>query len=193
MLTNSVPSAFGGVTFSFSPATYAEANELTLAVVPDGFVTPTYVLVELAPSLVPNTLSCYAFLGFVGACSQATGLPNTLNVTGFTGTSQVSFTIKGFTSPTIAPSDFTTVSSFEAGFLVSQNTSFIQFRVRCNSPCKTCSSNLSACQSCYSNTAITLSNLYYAPGSSCLPGCPSGFFSTTSLVCSPCSSTCLTC
>lgn len=132
-------------------------------------------------------------MGFVGSCTLASGQSNTINVTGISGTSSVSFTIRGFTSPSAASTDFSTVSSFEAGYLVSQNTSFIQFAIRCILPCRTCSSNLSACQSCYNNSAITLSNLYFAPGSSCLTSCPTGYFETTSLICSACSSTCLTC
>lgn len=173
---NSVPSAFSNLTYSFSPAAYADLNELTLTLTPAGFVTPTYLLVALAPSLTPNTLSCYSFVGFIGTCTIATGFTNTINVTGFSGTSQVSFTIRGFTSPISAPSDFTTVSSFEAGFLVSQNTSFIQFSIRCLLPCKTCGANLSSCQSCYNNSAITAFNIYFAAGSSCLTSCPTGYF-----------------
>lgn len=156
-------------------------------------MAPSVLLVALAPSLSPTGLSCNSYVGFIGSCALAGSSTSTVNVTGMTGTSQVSFTITGFTSPSSAPSDYSTITSFESGYMVSQNTGQILFAVKCVVPCRTCSSgNTSACLTCYNNAAITPNKYYHVATLQCLSACPDGYFES-SLTCAACSSTCLTC
>lgn len=111
-LTNSVPSAFGSISYNFSPAAYLNGETLTLTITPSTFIAPTYYIVSLAPSFTPVSLACNSFVGFIGICAMASSSSSSLNISGMAGTSQISFSITGFTSPGSAPADYTTVASF---------------------------------------------------------------------------------
>lgn len=175
-LTVSLPSAFANLTYSFSPAAYSTPESLSITLTPLGYVNPTSFIVELAPSFTVTALACNSFVGFIGSCSVSSQSAYGVNVTGMTGASQVSFTVTGFTSGSSTPSDFTTVSSFEGGFLVSQNTGQILFTIKCALPCKTCTANTSACLSCYDNTAIATQKYYLATTYQCYDNCPNGYY-----------------
>ncbi len=148
---------------------------------------------QLAPSFTPQSLICNSFVGITGSCQTVSGSPNTVNVTGMSGTSQITFQITNFISPVSAPSDYTVLTSFENGYMVDQSSNSIRFAINCILPCKTCTSNKSACLSCYNNPDISSLNLYFPTNSQCLNLCPTGYYETTSLTCLSCATTCLTC
>ena len=104
------------------------------------------------------------------------------------------FSVEGFTSPTFAPSDYTFLSSYDSsGFLIDQSTSNILYAINCIIPCRSCTSNTSACLSCYTNPNIT-SNIYlFSSNNTCLTGCPNSYYADNLYQCVACSSTCLTC
>lgn len=110
-----------------------------------------------------------------------------------TGTSQISLTVAGFTSPTVAPSDFTSITSFEQTYMIDQSSNYVKYNIECTLPCKTCTSNPSTCLSCYNISSINNLNLYFSVNSSCLSSCPNAYYATTALNCVPCLATCLTC
>lgn len=60
-------------------------------------------------------------------------------------------------------------------------------------PCKTCTNVPSICMSCYNISTVNSNNLFYSANNTCLSVCPSGYYSSTDLICLPCSSTCLSC
>lgn len=149
-------------------------------------------MVSLATSFTPFNLTCGSQVGFSGNCTQVP--PSGISVSGSLGSSQVSFSISGFTSPSYVPTDYTFLSSYDSfGYLIDQNTTTILYSLACPIPCKTCISNTSNCLSCYNNPNISLSNLYFAGNYSCITSCPTGYYQSTSLICVACSTICLTC
>lgn len=62
-------------------------------------------------------------------------------------------------------------------------------------PCRTCTTTLTACLSCYTNTAISTFNYYYSTTNRCFDTCPSSTYADTSsgLRCLDCNTNCLTC
>ena len=189
---NSVPSSFQLVSYTFSPAAYGSNETLTLIVTPSIYASPQTYIVGMAASFTVLNLSCSSQIGFTAPCSPVGS--SSINISGTLGSSQVQFSIAGFVSPVAAPSDFSFISSYDgSGFLMDQNTNTIRYSLTCQVPCKSCTSNASVCLGCYNNTAISLSNLYFASNNSCLTSCPIGFYSNVNLVCVACSTTCLTC
>jgi hypothetical protein len=119
----------------------------------------------------------------------------TLNVTGILGTSKLTFSISGITSPMTLPIDYTIITSFDSGNnLIDQSSTDVRFGLSCALPCKTCNSNTSSCLSCYNNSNISQFNIYFPSNNTCVASCPSAYFQDTStLTCFLCGSTCLTC
>lgn len=190
-LSNSVPSIFSSISYSFNPGAYGSPESMTLSIIPSAYIVPSFFIINLASSFTINSLLCGSFIGFTGAYSV---IGTSLNISGTLGSSQMTFTISGFTSPSYAPNDFSQISSFDSsGYLIDQNSNTVIYTLACTLPCKTCKSNGSACLSCYSNVNITYNILLYPVNNSCLVSCPSGYYSDPSQTCSQCSSTCLTC
>jgi hypothetical protein len=189
---NSVPSVFTQVIYSFTPGQYGSSETLSLTITPSAFMAPTTYLVTMAQSFNVQNLSCSSQSGFTSPCTPIP--PFGLNISGSFGISQISFSVGGFTSPTSPPSDYTFLSSYDSsGYLIDQNSATILYSILCLIPCKGCTSNVSACTSCYTNTNIT-SNIYlFSSNNSCLTSCPDGYYIGASLICTACSSKCLTC
>ncbi len=149
----------------------------------------------MAHSFAIQTLTCSAQSGFSAPCTPQP--PYSINITGGLISSQMQFSIGGFTSPSSAPSDYTFLSSYDSsGFRIDQSTNNILYAINCIIPCRSCTANTSACLSCYTDLAITNSIYHFAQNNSCLTGCPNGFYSfyANSLYsCLACSATCLTC
>lgn len=165
---------------------------MTISLTPSSFSVPSSLIISLANTFSVQNLSCSSFIGFTGFCSILG--PSMLNISGVMGSSQITFTIAGFTSPSFQPNDFTFISSYDSfGFLIDQDTTTIKYSLGCIIPCKTCTSNSTACLSCYSNSNITSNIYFYSANFSCLASCPPGFYSSSSLACLSCSTTCLTC
>lgn len=138
-------------------------------------MVPDHIVVSFANSFTTATLSCTTFVGFTGSCSSPTSHSN--NVSGTLSSSSMGFTVTGLTTPLSAPTDYTTISSFDAsGFQIDQSLTDIIFSIECTMPCKSCTNTLTLCQSCYTNTQITSFVLFYANGNSCLESCPSSTF-----------------
>lgn len=149
----------------------------------------------MASSFSIQTLSCSSYIGFNGQCGTVgQSAVNITDSSGVIGSSQISFSVSGFTSPVYAPSDYSHITSYDSsGYLVDQDTSTIKYAILCQLPCKSCTSNISVCLSCYNNTSISANNLYYSLNNSCLSSCPTGFYASLDLICIACSSICLTC
>ena len=108
----------------------------------------------------------------------------------------MSFSVTGFTSPTVTPSDYSTVITFDSNdYKIDESTNDILFSIICTLPCKTCSAGLSTeCTSCYQNTAVTQNIFFDSDLLTCNDICVDGKFEDISLYkCSPCDSNCLTC
>ena len=85
----------------------------------------------------------------------------------------MTFTITGFTTPLVAPSDYTILSSYDAdGYQIDQSLTDIIFSIKCTMPCRTCTDTLTQCQTCYTNTQITSFIYYYAAENQCNEICP---------------------
>ena len=189
---NSIPSLFQQVNHTYTPGQYGSSETLNLIVTPSAFITPRTLIVEMARSFTIQNLTCGSQTGFTAACSPLP--PYSINISGTLGSSQMRFSISGFTSPTFAPSDYTFISSYDSnGFLIDQNTTTIIYAITCRIPCQSCTSNLTACLSCYTNTNITDNIYLFSLNNSCLTACPTGFFASVNLRCTSCSATCLTC
>jgi hypothetical protein len=187
-VTNTQASSFPILTGAFSAKMLGTANNLTLTFTPTTPITG-WLLATLADSFTVSTLAC---LSYTGTCS-ASG--KVLNISGNFNTGSNSITISGLTSPNSAPSDFTSIVSYDAnGYVIDSNTNTIIFSPACTLPCRTCVTDLVTCTSCYNNSAISSSAYYLSSSNSCLVNCPTGYFAdSTNLVCTPCSSPCNTC
>lgn len=192
-LSNSVPNDFTQINYRFTPGAYLSPESLTVSLIPSANIIPKSFIVNLAASLTVNSLSCGSFIGFTGTCSVI-GL-SAVNISGTMGTSEMSFTISGFVSPSSPPNDFTILNSYDSlGFLIDQNSNTIKYSIACILPCRTCSSNTSSCLSCYNNLNISQFNIFNPFSNSCVVNCPQATFTdTTTLICTSCSTTCLTC
>jgi hypothetical protein len=189
---NSVPSTFSQLSYSFTPGQYGTSEILNLIVTPSSFITPSAFIVQMANSFTIQTLACGSQTGFTAPCTPQ--LPDSLNISGALIISQMQFSIEGFTSPTFAPSDYTFLSSYDSsGFLIDQSTTNITYVISCRIPCQACTSNTSACTSCYTNTNITRNIYLFSPNNTCLMGCPDSYYADTLFKCIACSATCLTC
>lgn len=128
---------------------------------------PDHILVSFANSFTTSTLSCTRFVGFSGSCSALTS--HSSNVSGTLSSSAMAFTITGLTAPLTAPSDYTTLSSYDSSdYQIDQSLTDIIFTTECTIPCKSCTGTLTQCQTCYTNTQITTFIYFYATGNSCL-------------------------
>lgn len=188
-LQDSVPSSFASLSGQFSSRIYGEATNLQITVTPSSRMVPSYMLVTVASSFTISTLSCTSW-------SCTTMSSNVIKINSITSTAQISFTITGITAPKSAPSDYTTVSSYDSGnYLIDQNTNTIIFSILCTMPCRTCSaSNSSSCVTCYTDTSITTSIYLYSTTTQCYSTCPSYTYPDSSIYkCVDCNSICLTC
>ena len=110
--------------------------------------------------------------------------------------SSIAFTIKNFINPIYYNGSllFSSLQGFSGtNYLInSYNGNLLQWQPKCNLPCMTCTSNSSACLSCYSNPNIT-KYIYYYPGQmTCLSMC----YSTQILIgitCADCTNNCMEC
>lgn len=60
-------------------------------------------------------------------------------------------------------------------------------------PCRSCTSNISYCLSCYTNIPAISFKYYDNTAHTCITSCLSNQYLTTGLICSACSSACQTC
>lgn len=140
-------------------------------------------------------LSCNSFIDFTGSCTAVSS--NTIEVTGVFTSAAMGFSVTGFTSPSTAPSDFSTVITFDSnGYKMDESLTSIKFVIGCTLPCRTCAtpSNPTVCTSCYSIVSITPSIYFDSDNQKCLTDCPDGKYENYNLnLCSPCDTNCLTC
>ena len=138
-------------------------------------------------------MSCTSFIGFSGTCTSTSS--HSVNVSGTLSSSSMKFTITGFKTPKTAPTDYTILSSYDAlGYQIDQSNSDILFSIECTMPCRTCTSTNTVCQTCYTDTTITLFNYFYSAGDSCVETCPpSTYENSTSYRCLDCNSICQEC
>lgn len=194
-LLNNIASSFQSTTYLFTPNTYGDAGSLKIYFdASDSGVIPSYLRVTLANSFAIQTLSCNSFVDFIGSCTSP--LPYTIEVAGTFTSALMTFSITGFTNPLGAVTDFSSVISFDSNwFKLDESTSTIKFATSCPMPCKTCDFvNTSACNSCYSNNAITTYVLYDSVLRACYETCVDGkYANSTSLLCLACDANCLTC
>ena len=105
----------------------------------------------------------------------------------------MSIVLNNLTNPPINSTSQTfSISSFDsASYLVQSDTSTIQFKNQCNSPCRTCNtSNGSSCLTCYNSSLSNFSLLYQ---NQCFSSCPVGSYQVNSSLCSKCNSQCASC
>jgi hypothetical protein len=171
-----VPSTFQQLSYTFTPGRYASSETLNLIVTPSSFITPSTFIIEMSHSFTIQTLTCSSQSGFSAPCTPQP--PYAINISGALISSQMQFSIGGFTSPSFAPSDYTFLSSFDSsGFLIDQSTTNIIYAINCIIPCRSCTSNVTACLTCYTNSSITSYINHFAQNNSCLTGCPNGYYS----------------
>lgn len=112
-LMNSVSTSFQSLTFQFTPATYSTAVTLQLSFQPSNSGTlPSSMKLTFANSFIINTVSCNSFVNFAGTCNMI--YANTLQINGTFSSSLMSFSVTGITSPTNAPSDYSSLVSFDS-------------------------------------------------------------------------------
>ena len=133
------------ISAQFSPQTLNTATQMTIQINLTSS-SIAYMVIQLAPTFAINGLSYQSTFPLTPNYSGST---INISSTDFT-TSQMSITISGFTSPSIVPSDSTTIRTYDSsGFIVDENLNTINYTTSCTFPCKTCTTNPSNCLTCY--------------------------------------------
>jgi hypothetical protein len=189
-VTNTIPSAFIQVAGQFTPQTLNSSITANISFTPTSSITG-WIVVSLASSFNLSTVQCQSFSAFTGSCAVS---GNNVNITGNFGSSLMSVTITGISSPTTLPTDSTTVTSYDSsGSIIDQITSGIVFSISCALPCRTCSS-AGVCTSCYNNTVVTPNVFYNSGTNECLAICYTGFYADQSQgMCVNCATICASC
>ena len=154
-LVNNVASAFADITFSFSPKIYGEATSVDLEITPSTRIVPSYLIVTLPSSFSTTAgISCTSW-----DCTSIASLQ--LRANGATA-AQMSITVTGFSAPISAPTQYTKITSYTAAdYKIDESAATVIFAAACTLPCRTCTSTLTNCLSCYSAPAISTLNLLY--------------------------------
>ena len=114
-----------------------------------------------------------------------------------TNYTSTSIQVRNLTYPSSSPSlpIYITLKTFTTQYILSRSNS-IYWSISCNLPCKTCSStNLSSCQSCYSNSSLVDGYILFQPSTNqCVRVCDNRYFANlTDNKCYLCSSQCFNC
>lgn len=191
-VTNSVPSLFSSLSYTFTPQTLGTSTVASISFTPTSSVDG-YAIVSLASSFSVQTLTCTS-VAFTGSCTQQAN-PNTIKVTGSFSLSSMTLSISGFTSPKQVPTDATVFTTYDSSdFIIDQSSDFIKFTLACNLPCRTCSTDRDTCTSCYNDTVITPSIYFNSLTSKCVTICDNGYYpDAIQLKCLQCNSICGNC
>jgi hypothetical protein len=198
-LSTSTPSLFKTVSYLYSPQELTSTVTLELTFELSQYtLMPSYLQFTLDSYFIVTSLSCSAFIDFVGACSLLPTITNTLKITGAFNSSVMGVTIVGFSSTTSSPvsATFSTLNSFEAGgFKIDESSSDIAFKLKCTLPCRDCfSANTTQCKSCYSSTLVTASIYFHLTSTNCYTLCPATTYNNNATFnCSACDTNCLNC
>lgn len=143
----------------------------------DSTIVPSSLWLTLANTFIINGLSCNSFIDFTGTCTFD---GHTVKVSGTFTSAPMAFSVTGFTTPILEPTDFSSVITFDANsYKIDESNNQILFSISCTLPCRTCSTPITQCLSCYSNTAIT-QNIYLDEQlSSCNQICVNGKYEDT--------------
>ena len=87
-----------------------ENTNLQITLTPSGYIIPSYILVNIASSFTVTSLLCTS-----ATCTYDSGISHQIRVTGINSVASMTFTISGFSAPLTAPSDLTTVTSYDSG------------------------------------------------------------------------------
>lgn len=196
-LTNSIASSFEALSYVFTPTILGEATVLKVTFNPsDSTVIPSSMRLSFADSFTITSPTCNTFVDFTGSCAVVAA--NTIGVTGSFTASSMSFSIAGITSPSAAPSDYSSLLTFDSsGYKIDESNRTILFSLDCTLPCRTCSSKTAPteCLSCYSLTS-SISTFVYLDTTlkTCNEECVDGKYeNTATMTCSACNSNCATC
>ena len=102
----------------------------------------------------------------------------------------------GMTAPKGVTTRYTNVSVFNQAFYLIDSVASVLFTVDCTLPCMTCPINSPTyCLTCYNDPLITPAVYYDSINHNCYQTCLDGYYKveTPNKLCSPCSSSCLTC
>lgn len=118
-------------------------------------------------------------MNWVGNCVVNGG---NLNISGNFNLLSNNITITGFTSPSVTPTDFTTINSYDSsGYLIDSSNNSISFVLQCQNPCLSCFVLVTNCTSC--NTSTTTPYLF---NNICLSACPQYYYNTSNGYCYSC-------
>lgn len=112
-LTNTIPTQFPAISSQFTPAVYGEPVSQQINFTLTNSRLPTKVRLTLANSFIIGNLSCNSFIDFTGSCSIVS--TNTIEVAGTFSSAPMAFSVTGVTSPTSAPSDYSSMVTFDSG------------------------------------------------------------------------------
>jgi len=190
-ITNTAPSSFISLAYSFSSQIYNTTSNLTLTIANILSNSNLYVLanaLEIVNTSIGN-ISCTSPLFLLTCYMNGSSLFITPTNSSVYFQINTTISINNLFIP-LANITGMPFSSFSNGYLESTYSS-ITFTTMCSLPCYTCLSinSSSTCLSCYSTTLFT--SLIYFYQQNCYSKCPIGSFSASgSLICSVCSFIC---
>lgn len=181
-------SALGATTsylISFKPVNSIAQNTVVKVKIPTqiGVATPT-AMVCTAILIIESTLTC----SYDASLREVTVSNGFLTKTSYVS-SQVEFKLGSLINPStaITTDSFVIRTATAGGVLYNSISSGVSYTKQCNSPCKTCTTDLSTCTSC-----IESSDKPYLSQNTCVASCPAGEFASSN-ICMTCQSPCATC
>lgn len=178
----------------FSSLELGAFNNISLLINGDSFQVSYYVL-SLSPQFDISYSSCSTDINLVCQFNSSNRLfiitkPSNVSL------STISISIQNIINPIFYNGTY--LSNQLQGYSISNylvnsyNGTLLQWQPKCNLPCRTCTSILSTCLSCYNNLNIT-NQIYYDPTKMiCLSACYSNQI-LIGTVCTDCTNNCMQC
>lgn len=174
-------------TIAFTPTNVLPQNAQVLITIPEEIVMPSISATLACASItyIESTLQCN-----YDTANRVVTITNGFVTQTSYPASQISVKIDGLVNPSTAltTESFIIETKDASGASIDYVGTGVTYTKSCNSPCLTCSGDLSNCTSCDSSSTYP-----YLFSSTCLAVCPSGYYQDLDDTCKECLSPCATC
>lgn len=179
----------------------AEATSLTFTITTTNVIPPNsyltgvgYLTITMPSEYNTAAMSCSSVVGVASfACTNSS---NIIKIMGTSYLTTITVVIAGLFNPSVATSGLFSISSYDSNNnVVDSSTANLKYATPCTLPCRSCTSTVTQCLSCYTAAALqsVVSNQKFLSQGTCLTACNSSAFSDSNSICYACSSNCSTC
>lgn len=156
--------------------------------------SPGTLAITIPNEYTASSIGCESVVGITNfLCSFSSGI---LRITGNSFQTSITLSLSGLTNPNVSlSSQFSLISYDSNNNVIDVSTTNYKYVAPCTIPCRSCTTTLSQCLSCYTASAVqsTVSNRKYLSLSQCEISCNSTAYADTDMICRACSVNCSAC